>query len=1512
VTTALETSSDVVIAGKCFAGETVEALETRTTADGRVRIRISTGWLSVVASNGKILLEDDTTGVLRTRIAEMEVVLRQKDRDAEQHRLLLAQSEAETARFNRELQAAKSTDVIESAGAHQELIDLRCAFDDTRAREEATAQELVELRAENEQLLVERADLLEQRNEVHLLAQTQALSQQLLERSNQLSAAQRTQPDMTNMQLMDVTKGQELTDTKQQLLEERTFRRHIEKRLKKEVEVRARTERELTEARADITTKSEELIRVKAVKDHQAEQLQQHWSGGQGMVIPQSSVVDALGFRAASPLPPAAPPAAAVLPPEAVPPPHLTAIHTPASVPAPVFPFHDVTCAGKHLQIRVGLEGLECFENGTQISAVEFQRLKSWDKTTDDQGTVTGFVLHLKDKTQVQYETTNGTEIAKEMKKSALLYVKKVKKEKKAAKRRGSTASSVGSTASFAPSIAPSIAPAVPADPAEKGPITKQQGKALMAAYAGALKQSAAVDSRFKSALKKDSTGDPELLRQTLSALVVAGHLIEQLLLADVQDNIKGKLRSKLNANQQRIDELQPMAAALSVKVPTVAEAEAEAAKSITPSAPAVAPTPEEQPAVSQSQGTPLAGQTLRNQAIVQSESWEDTATKVLSGVQNAERNLNQNTDERREAALLADMTKQAKHAEHALDTLLTELGDDAAAQAEIDRKLSTLRQQMRNAAERPPGGGIRYTSSETEEDASPERAAASNPAPEPEPEPELEPQPEPEQQPEPEPELKPRTQPVPQPVPQPQPATHYRSIAEGVIREDADMDSKTVGRLEKGEVIIVTNKVTLDGGGVRLQFDKGWASMTAKSGKILLKPLKDSLTPSSVSSDAKAAAIIPDAKTEGATKSNETSASKADPASESNPPVDDGAALFDAKIEKGITAAKGNCKIKIGEHDVQVLSADQAKVLNKWMFTSLDSWEGNKDKLTFKTKKKGSKPAEVVLQMKGGKVAAEKVVHLLDGTAGALKSEIEAKQKVEKQAEAAALIANMPKSGRALERVVPGMPVRSPTKKDDSGNEMRGKIVQCKGQRVQVDFATPGEGSKKSWLQMSELVSDADPKDDDGKEGGERKATGSGVHYKTLVASVIRKTEAMDSERTGELGPGEVIVAIETKPVGSTTRVKFDRGWTSVTAKNGTQLLQEVPAGTKPGSGSSKADKKDKKDKMDDKKKKETKQKPELSAAEAAELAESQNTFDCEGIKPKTIKGHCKLKIGQINLQIMSKDMRPLASQMYQSLSNWESDSKNRLTFHVKETVGSKKKDNTMVLQMKDAKATAQVLKLIDDNLQLLKTEMKVKKKAEKEAKESQAAKVSQATAAKSDSADASAATASASVEKEETSSSHTSAPDHEKDVAKFLSEFEKGSPERVQLSVPRVCTALGTIEPNSSKWIAELKALGEEGMLDDFLQACKEDPAPEAEPEPSPAPTVETASGKEEQKQQQPVAAVAEAADTDEDSDASTTPAVTPQPEPVQEEEVLEMGGDAVGNPMNDDSDSDGPGGE
>jgi hypothetical protein len=76
------------------------------------------------------------------------------------------------------------------------------------------------------------------------------------------------------------------------------------------------------------------------------------------------------------------------------------------------------------------------------------------------------------------------------------------------------------------------------------------------------------------------------------------------------------------------------------------------------------------------------------------------------------------------------------------------------------------------------------------------------------------------------------------------------------------------------------------------------------------------------------------------------------------------------------------------------------------------------------------------------------------------------------------------------------------------------------------------------------------------------------GVRYQTLASCVIRKTAELESERTGELGPGQVIVAIETKDIGSTTRVKFDRGWTSMTARNGTQLLQIQPAQLTAGLG--------------------------------------------------------------------------------------------------------------------------------------------------------------------------------------------------------------------------------------------------------------------------------------------------------------------------------------------------------
>ena len=66
---------------------------------------------------------------------------------------------------------------------------------------------------------------------------------------------------------------------------------------------------------------------------------------------------------------------------------------------------------------------------------------------------------------------------------------------------------------------------------------------------------------------------------------------------------------------------------------------------------------------------------------------------------------------------------------------------------------------------------------------------------------------------------------------------TRYRALAPGVIRTGAALDSPKAepDKLTIGEEILVTNRQIVDGS-TRLQFDRGWTSETAKSGKVLLE----------------------------------------------------------------------------------------------------------------------------------------------------------------------------------------------------------------------------------------------------------------------------------------------------------------------------------------------------------------------------------------------------------------------------------------------------------------------------------------------------------------------------------------------------------------------------------------------------------------------------------------------------------------------------------------------------
>ena len=63
--------------------------------------------------------------------------------------------------------------------------------------------------------------------------------------------------------------------------------------------------------------------------------------------------------------------------------------------------------------------------------------------------------------------------------------------------------------------------------------------------------------------------------------------------------------------------------------------------------------------------------------------------------------------------------------------------------------------------------------------------------------------------------------------------------FARRVVRKGAAKDSKKVGGLEKGEVIVALSTEETDGT-VRVEFERGWVSVTAASGKVLLELMPD------------------------------------------------------------------------------------------------------------------------------------------------------------------------------------------------------------------------------------------------------------------------------------------------------------------------------------------------------------------------------------------------------------------------------------------------------------------------------------------------------------------------------------------------------------------------------------------------------------------------------------------------------------------------------------------------
>eukprot|EP01043_Picozoa_sp_COSAG02_P063496 COSAG02_NODE_9020_length_2358_cov_2.369190_3_plen_112_part_00 len=65
-------------------------------------------------------------------------------------------------------------------------------------------------------------------------------------------------------------------------------------------------------------------------------------------------------------------------------------------------------------------------------------------------------------------------------------------------------------------------------------------------------------------------------------------------------------------------------------------------------------------------------------------------------------------------------------------------------------------------------------------------------------------------------------------------------------------------------------------------------------------------------------------------------------------------------------------------------------------------------------------------------------------------------------------------------------------------------------------------------------------------------------ARYKAVANCKIREGSDMVSKLIGTLEAGEIIEVTDTEELANgTTRVRFDRGWTSVSVKNGSALLE-------------------------------------------------------------------------------------------------------------------------------------------------------------------------------------------------------------------------------------------------------------------------------------------------------------------------------------------------------------------
>jgi hypothetical protein len=157
-----------------------------------------------------------------------------------------------------------------------------------------------------------------------------------------------------------------------------------------------------------------------------------------------------------------------------------------------------------------------------------------------------------------------------------------------------------------------------------------------------------------------------------------------------------------------------------------------------------------------------------------------------------------------------------------------------------------------------------------------------------------------------------------------------YRAMGVGVVRAGSSMSSAEVGRLEAGEILTVLQTVEDENiGGTRVKFDRGWVSVTARSGKPLLIPVGE------------AAAVVPAAAVHLPAIGRTTSVGGTTPGTAEKEKVTaidmlpQGIGLFDA------TLGKQQLQLQPGGMGLVVFKG--GRPVETLLYTTLSGWEATK-----------------------------------------------------------------------------------------------------------------------------------------------------------------------------------------------------------------------------------------------------------------------------------------------------------------------------------------------------------------------------------------------------------------------------------------------------------------------------------------------------------------------------------------------------------------------------------------